>query len=61
MIDFFLSPRIFFNGQSRNCEKKGRFITRTGFMSILFLSYINDLPQGLHIDVKLSDDNTSLL
>ena len=30
-------------------------------MSILFLSYINDLPQGLHIDVKLSDDNTSLL
>ena len=61
MIDFFLFPRILFNEQSRNCEKKGRFITRTGFMSILFLSYINDLPQGLHIDVKLSDDNTSLL
>ena len=30
------------------------------WLSLLFLIYINDLLRGLHADIKLLDDDTSL-
>ena len=33
---------------------------REDWLSLLFLIYINDLLRGLHADIKLLDDDTSL-
>ena len=54
--------RVALNGQSSKWQNVNAGVLQGSVLgSLFFLTYINDLPQGLHSDVKLFADDNSLL
>ena len=51
-----VSKSFLLNGQSSKC----RSTTRIGFRTTFSFIYVNDIPRGLHSDVELFADETSL-
>ena len=53
--------RVVLNGQSSKWQNVNTGVPQGSVLGpLFFLIYINDLPQGLHSDVKLFADDTSL-
>ena len=53
--------RVVLNGQSSKWQNVNTGVPQVSVLGpLFFLIYINDLPQGLHSDVKLFADDTSL-
>ena len=53
--------KVVLNGQSSKWQSVNAGVPQGSVLgSLFFLIYINDLPQGLHSDVKLFADDTSL-
>ena len=56
-----ITYNIFLNGESSKWKNVNAEVQQGSVLGpIFFLIYINDLPQGLHFDVKLFADDTSL-
>ena len=64
LIESFLQSRyqrVVLNGQSSKWKNVNAGVPQGSVLGpLFFLIYINDLPQGLHSDVKLFADDTSL-
>ena len=64
LIESFLHnryQRVVLNGQSSKWQNVNAGLPQGSVLGpLFFLIYINDLPQGLHSDVKLFADDTSL-
>ena len=64
LIESFLHnryQRVVLNGQSSKWQNVNTGVPQGSVLGpLFFLIYINDLPQGLHSDVKLFADDTSL-
>ena len=64
LIESFLHNRyqrvVVLNGHSSKWQNVNADIPQRSVLGPLFLIYINDLPQGLHSDVKLFADDTWL-
>ena len=64
LIQSFLDKRhqrVFLNGQSSKCSLVETGVPQGSILGpLLFLVYINDLPQGLRCNAKLFADDTSV-
>ena len=64
LIESFLYnryQRVFLNGQSSKWQNVNARVPQGSILGpLFFLIYINDLPQGLHANVILFADDTSL-
>ena len=56
------SQKVVLNGTSSSlCSSSGGVPQRSILDSLLFLVYINDIKRNIHCNIKLFDDDTSLM